>query len=110
MSCSYSYIYYTVLWYSSIFTVDCAPLSDPTGGTIVYSTGALTNTNYPTGTVADYSCTPPGELFDGDATRHCLSGGTWSGREPICSSKFVKLSSCQVQPVIISMEPLRLNL
>ncbi len=77
-------------------TVDCASLDDPT---ISYSTGALSNGNYPTGTIADYSCTL-GELFNGDATRHCLSGGAWSGSEPNCSSKFVT-----VKPVIISMEP-----
>ncbi len=66
-------------------TVDCAPLTDLTGGTISYSTGALSNGNYPTGTAADHNCTL-GELFNGDATRHCLAGGTWSGSEPFCSS------------------------
>ncbi len=73
----------------SVYTVDCTPLTAPTGGAISYSTGALSNGNYPTGTVADYNCTL-GELFNGDATRHCLAGGTWSGSEPFCSGKLVK--------------------
>ncbi len=68
-----------------IHTVDCALLTDPTGGAISYSTGALSNGNYTTATVAGYSCTL-GELFNGDTTRHCLAGGTWTGSEPLCSS------------------------
>ncbi len=67
-------------------TVDCASLTNPTGGALSYSTGALSNGNYPTGTVADYSCTL-GELFNRDDKRHCLAGGTWSGSEPFCSSE-----------------------
>ncbi|XP_064407236.1 sushi, von Willebrand factor type A, EGF and pentraxin domain-containing protein 1-like isoform X2 [Halichondria panicea] len=69
---------------TTLSIIDCTSLTVPIGGTISYSTGALSNTNYPTGTVADYCCTP-GELLNGDATRHCLSGGAWSGRGPSCA-------------------------
>ncbi len=75
---------------------DCDLLDRPTDGEIEFSSSPLSNGNYTTGTVADYNCEGGLELF-GDATRHCLAGGAWSGSEPICSGNIEGHNFCSFQ-------------
>ena len=69
----------------------CPLLSNPTSGSITYSTSANTNSNYQSGTVATHDCSS-GFSVVGDATRTCMDGegsgmGVWSGTAPTCERK-----------------------
>ena len=71
-------------------TVDCPPLTAITNGMISYSTGALANGNYPSGTKATYTCTR-GDLFDIESTRLCQPHGIWSDTDPTCAGQELRL-------------------
>ena len=66
----------------------CTILPDPTSGSVVFSTTANANSNYPSGTTATYTCTS-GLGLVGVTSRMCMDGdasgaGTWSDSEPAC--------------------------
>lgn len=45
---------------------------------------------------ANYSCSLGYDLGGGVATRICSLGGTWSGEDPVCQSKFMYVSECGI--------------
>ena len=62
-----------------LFSTDCGPLDNPSGGSVSFST-----TKYES--EATYSCNP-GYSLNGTAMRVCQDDATWSDDEPSCQIK-----------------------
>lgn len=74
---------------SSSFTdtlIECAPLLNIPYGHVHYST--VDTTKILPGDTVTYSCDPP-YLLEGAEYRICMSNGTWSEEEPLCSGEAI---------------------
>ena len=65
--------------------IDCGSLLAPEDGMIDINVTTFNNT-------ANYSCVTGYELV-GDQTRTCLASGNWSGSQPSCDGKCIRVCS-----------------